>query len=71
MVCCNIETKLRYNYRFIKEKLVEIWDGEDYTKEVPYDDWCKEYYIIDKWRCLSPEEIEYNKELWKKYMSET
>ena len=71
MICCNIETKLRYNYRFIPENIVEIWDGEDYTKEIPYSDWCKEYYIIDKWRCLSPEEMEYNKELWKAYMLET
>ena len=55
MICCNNKTKLRYNYRFVNEELVEIWDGEDYIKEVPYDDWFKEYDIIDKWRCLSPE----------------
>ena len=61
MICCNNKTKVRYNYRFVNEELVEIWDGEDYIKEVPYDDWFKEYDIIDKWRCLSPEEIEYNK----------
>lgn len=61
MICCNNKTKLRYNYRFVNEELVEIWDGEDYIKEVPYDDWFKEYDIIDKWRCLNPEEIKYNK----------
>ena len=63
MICKSIDTKLLYNYQFIKNNLVEIYDGEKYKSEIPYEIWCKEYYIIDKWRCLSDIEIKYNKEI--------
>lgn len=64
MICKDIKTKLLYNYNFVDDdKTVEIWDGENDTKKISYDEWCKGFCIIDKWRCLSPEEIEYNKQL--------
>lgn len=72
MICANINTKIRFNYRFLEEgKVVEIWNGENYTKKISYNDWYQDYYIVDKFRYLSFEEIKFNKELWNKYMSET
>lgn len=72
MICANINTKIRFNYQFLEEgKIVEIWDGEDYSKKISYDDWNKDYCIVDKFRCLSLEEIKFNKELWDKYTLET
>lgn len=63
MICVNNKTTIKYNYRFVENNSVEIWDGEDYTLEIPYEIWCKEYYIIDKWRCLNDFEIKNNKEI--------
>ena len=63
MVCKEINSGLYFNYKFINEtnnSLVEIWDGEDYKKNINYHQWCKCFYIIDKWRCLRPEEIDEN-----------
>ena len=71
MVCCEILTNIRFNYRFIDEDTVEIWDGEDYNQKISYRKWCQNYLIIDKWRDLTQYEINENKKIWKTYMSET
>lgn len=53
MVCANIETKKRYNYKFVDPMSVEISDIDGNKKVIKYHDWCKHFYIIDKWRDLN------------------
>ena len=61
MVCANINTNKRYDYKFIDPMSVEIMDF-NYNKEIiPYHKWCKEYYIIDKWRNLNKDDTCYGK----------
>lgn len=62
MVCANIETNKRYDYRFIDEMSVEIKDFESNTEIIPYYKWCKEYYVIDKWRNLNKDDMCYGKD---------
>jgi hypothetical protein len=54
MICTRINDKnlTRYNYKFIPETdKVEV-SNKDFYDVISYDDWCKEYYIVDKWRSV-------------------
>ena len=64
MVCKNLKTNKYFNYKFTKGAgLVEINDGKDYKRFLPYDEWFENYSIVDKWRDLNESEHKYNEEL--------
>ena len=51
MICTRINDKnlTRYNYKFIPETdNVEV-SNKNFYDVISYDDWRKEYYIVDKW----------------------
>ena len=50
MICSrNGHPEVRYNYEFIQETdQVKIFNN-DFYDVISYDDWCLEYYIVDKW----------------------
>jgi len=54
MICARLDDKnaTRYNYNFIPESdKVEV-SNKDFYDVISYDDWCREYYIVDKWRSV-------------------
>ncbi len=51
MICRNCNTRKDYNYRFIEDGKVELKNQfENFS--ILYEDWCDDYYIIDKWNTL-------------------
>ena len=62
MICKEIKTGLYFNYKFKNKNKVILSDNKD-SFIISYDQWCKQYYIIDKWKNLSPYDIKYNDEL--------
>lgn len=51
MICARLNDKnaTRYNYKFIPETdKVEV-SNDNFYDVISYDDWRKEYYIVDKW----------------------
>lgn len=56
MICKNISTGFLYNYSFVKNGMVLLENPhlKDYpvSMKVNYEDWCMDYYIIDKWNSL-------------------
>ena len=63
MICKNIKTGKLYNYLFNKQNKVEIDNGNGWHMGIDYEDWCKDFYIVDKWRNLTQNDIEYNNSL--------
>ena len=63
MICKEIKTNKLFNYCFKESKNVELNDGINDSVEVDYHTWCKEFYIIDKWRNLNDYDIKYNENL--------
>ena len=56
MICkCNLITSDYYqqifNYKFKGKDIVEL-DNVESKFEIPYKEWYKDYYIIDKWRTV-------------------
>ena len=54
MICARLDDKnaTRYNYKFIPEtNKVEV-SNKNFYDVIDYHDWCKEYYIVDKWRSV-------------------
>ena len=54
MICTKINDKdlIRYNYTFLNEgKHVKVWN-DDFKIIIPYKEWLKKYYIVDKWRII-------------------
>ena len=51
MICRSWETRKDYNYKFVEDGKVELENEHDIFT-VTYEDWCNEYYIIDKWNSL-------------------
>ena len=67
MICKNLKTGKYFNYSFACNiNKVELNDGKDHKWLVSYEEWCKNYLIIDKWRNLSKWDIKYNEEIDKK-----
>ena len=53
MICKGILNEKYYNYKFVEDGLVELSNPSmDEAIYVKYEDWCMDYYIIDKWRNL-------------------
>lgn len=56
MICKCIESGFLYNYSFIDggKVLLENPHLKDYpmSLEVNYEDWCMDYYVVDKWKSL-------------------
>lgn len=66
MICKEIETGKYFNYRFLDNgEVIEIDDCDGFTKNITRESWLNDYYIIDKWRCLTDYDIEYNRSLKK------
>ena len=65
MICKQIETGKYFNYRFLNNKEVEIDDSDGFIKKLTYESWLNDYFIIDKWRYLTDNDIEYNRRLNK------
>lgn len=59
MICKNIKTNILYNYFFDNYNRVMINNGFESTT-VNYKDWCKDFYIVDKWKNLSELDKQYN-----------
>lgn len=54
MICSKKDDKelVRYNYKFIPETdKVEV-SNKNFYAVISYDEWVKEYYIVDKWRTI-------------------
>ena len=53
MICSrNDNSKIRYNYEFIQETdQVKIFN-KDFYDVISYDEWIKEYFIVDKWKTI-------------------
>lgn len=51
MICRSWTTKEDYNYKFIEDGKVEL-ENQHNIFSVLYEDWCNEYYVIDKWKTL-------------------
>lgn len=53
MICRNESSGVLFNYKFVEEGMVELSNNElEQPKLVKYEDWCNEYYIVDKWRTI-------------------
>lgn len=53
MICKNIISEDLYNYKFIEDGLVELNNPDMFEpKYVKYEDWCMDYYVVDKWKSL-------------------
>jgi hypothetical protein len=58
MICRNNKSGAHFNYEFVGENLVNVWNPDKkygtngYSKMIMYDTWLKEYTIIDKWRTI-------------------
>ena len=53
MICRNIINRYDYNYKFIEDGLVELSNiNMEKPIYVKYEDWCMDYYVIDKWNDL-------------------
>jgi len=63
MICKQIETGKYFNYRFLNKDEVEIDDFDGFVKKLTYESWLNDYFIVDKWRCLTDYDIEYNRKL--------
>ena len=51
MVCRSWNTKVDYEYTFEEGGKVRLRNPlQDFT--VLYEDWCNDYYILDKWKIL-------------------
>ena len=53
MICSKLDhPEVRYNYEFIQETdKVKVFNN-DFYDVISYEDWCKEYYIVDKWKTI-------------------
>ena len=54
MICKRILDNRYFNYSFINENIVEVYDPykpQD-TEKLLYENWLKNYIIIDKWRTI-------------------
>lgn len=51
MICRSELNNKYYDYKFIEDGIVELTrpDSEDPVL-VKYEDWCNDYYVIDKYR---------------------
>jgi len=58
MICRNNKSGAHFNYEFVSENLVNVWNPDKkygtngYSKMITYDKWLNEYTIIDKWRTI-------------------
>ena len=58
MICKNNKTGAHFNYEFIGENLVNIWNpdkkygGNGYSKMITYNTWLDDYTIVDKWQTI-------------------
>ena len=48
MICKNLKTDIKYNYSFQEDK-VRLWNPTKKPFFISYEQWNKEYLIIDKW----------------------
>jgi hypothetical protein len=54
MICSKVGDKelVRYNYEFIPETNKVKLTNDKFYDVISYDKWCKEYYIVDKWKTI-------------------
>jgi hypothetical protein len=52
MICKNIKTNVLYNYLFSEGNVNLSNPNYDENFTVSYDEWLKNYYIIDKWKTI-------------------
>lgn len=58
MICKNNKTGDYFNYNFVGENLVNIWNPSPiygtngFSEIITYNSWLTEYTIIDKWRTI-------------------
>ena len=58
MICKNNKTKETFNYEFVGENLVNIWNPRQiygtngFSQVITYNTWLNEYTIIDKWSTI-------------------
>lgn len=50
MVCKNISNQIEYRYTFVEGGNVRLVDKDLNEIVESYEDWCRDYYITDKWR---------------------
>ena len=52
MICKNLSTNVKYNYQMPNPDKVKLWNPTTRPFYISYDEWCKDYLIIDKWLTL-------------------
>lgn len=61
MICKKNDSDDYFNYEFVGENLVNIWNPNKkygtngFNEMILYGRWINEYTIIDKWRTIKPE----------------
>lgn len=59
MICKNNKTGHNFNYEFVSENLVNIWNPDPsfgtngYSDIISYETWINDFTIIDKWRTIT------------------
>ena len=57
MICKLLESNKYFIYKFIDKNTVEISNG-NFSKNITYESWLNNFFIIDKWRSkLMPYEL--------------
>lgn len=51
MICGSLTTGEYFNYRFVGDDMVELWNLTRFYI-ISYERWLEEYYIKDKWGSL-------------------
>lgn len=59
MICKNNKTGKYFNYEFISENLINIWNPNKkygtngFSEIITYKNWLNNYTIIDKWKTIN------------------
>jgi len=53
MICEHNTTGVKYNYQHINNDQVRLWNPTCKSFKISYDDWVKDYFIVDKWLKLN------------------
>lgn len=49
MICKHSDSGIYFIYKFVDKNTVEISNG-DFSKNISYENWINDFFIIDKWR---------------------
>jgi len=53
MICQHNITGIKYNYQYVSNNQIRLWNPTCTSFKITYDDWLKDYFIVDKWLKLN------------------